>query len=1111
MLGGKTAHPEYVLLDRPGLVPPGSSRLFVHRMTGEVHREVPEEDCSRGGILGDAPGTGKTVVVLADAARNIGFSPEAARFDLQSYCAQAWSRLEQWDFNLLMIKIAKNVATMVNQRCGEGAADLFFDPVDPDFTLCGVRYGDVVSEAASTCIQNLGSPAGKPASFGDVRAGYTALFSNALRYHDCISHNLKQAEIDQRNLLQNVKRIADLMLAPEARLGALFDRVERNLAAGVKGFAAAEAASKRIASDVSLVVVPAHLIDQWYNEATTKLFDRGTYTGLAPKHLLGTTTAGGENITPRIWGVDGELISAGTVISRGVYKDDGGALPSSAELSKYWLVIIGETRLKQEAGGLDSSGSHASSSSSLLGIRFGRMYVDEGSMLGATSMSNTKGLLERIDAASKWVVSGTPTKEAPGKPPLRNLRELLQFIGEPPFGVPGTTSTRKWNDFVATPFVDRGEDAAAEVLRTVLSRAMVCNPRLVVAPEVTTTLIDLSENERHTYNSVLSFIKASDTLTGICSSAADAKRGTPDADIDAGWRDSFRNKDNWIIRGRRLSKKAIAANRAGQDGDIVEARSQGGHDTGLRPAFMKLFKTQDNAVTKVADDGAAEMLQLLKHDQCCSAFKPDTDAKGIDINLPCDCRLSEPGGLPEAVEQARSRIVQIAQQWIHRMKVGGADHGCRCAACDIDITGLLILPGCGHLVCPTCLHSRSTHCPVAGCTSDTLVPVALAWIQPGLEIEMRTVPGLIVSEDPDEEWWNNTNNPWKHSKAAYIIQKLEIFEREKRDHGKPYKVIIYSESREALYSVGDKLTRRYLLLHDKGAADAVVADKTVIKLESKKKRLTKEERILNQPAKGWSMVADYSYPGQTAHAVSMREMEKLRYFDPNSDCNVMLLGPQYNEGLDLPNTTHIFILGAVTEDTKMRQLLARAARLGRDEHVPVKVEELISAGTVEVAAIQTRKRECESGVRLTEHARAVDMLDQLSFVRRPGSSAAAAAAAQLSRINDSVVGGPLPTHDRYERASADDEASAAVITCFETADAARNRSNKRKLPVEPPDDACGADAVGVTPSDEFRQPFNFMTASSDGGVPRNAVARTQSMAATMDSGATHSDSVDMEF
>jgi hypothetical protein len=155
--------------------------------------------------------------------------------------------------------------------------------------------------------------------------------------------------------------------------------------------------------------------------------------------------------------------------------------------------------------------------------------------------------------------------------------------------------------------------------------------------------------------------------------------------------------------------------------------------------------------------------------------------------------------------------------------------------------------------------------------------------------------------------------PEDESKASFLVSKLSELVREDRTREtrtfdqRPLKVIVYSQFRQALNVVGDRLLKRF----------------------------------------GSKCVAEYW---------GRFRVQELHKFTAESDCICMLLSNDGSEGLDLSFVTHIFFLEEIWDTSLRDQAVARAWRMGAKGRV--EVQTLLAKNSVEETM-----QEIESSIR----------------------------------------------------------------------------------------------------------------------------------------------------
>lgn len=400
---------------------------------------------------------------------------------------------------------------------------------------------------------------------------------------------------------------------------------------------------------------------------------------------------------------------------------------------------------------------------------------------------------------------------------------------------------------------------------------------------------------------------------------------------DEGWKDSLLNEDNYIVKGYARDAKTAKT-------------------TGAKSAVEKLREACAccNKAVLTVDAGdrkeVMEMLQVEHH------------------RVPSVC----PAAALERVER-----------WMENVNKNIPE---QCDKCGIKLCGLIVTQ-CGHLVCPECLiesvggidelkTARGIQCPVCDRAQEVKT---FAYMQPGFSVAMQAVDGYNLDMD---NWWLIQNNPSAHAKGMYVINHINNCEEAK----KPYKAIIFSQFKTALYTIGDKLVRRALQKYNKddvaamALGDAPLLGGATGAGAGGVKKTNNQKMFESTNVKGYLAVADYQYPDQ-----AIRDAELAR-FQTDPSCNILLLGQAHIDGLDLSFATDIFLLDEVWDQAKWMQLVARAYRIGATQSV--KVWRLIGRGTIEEEMSEINQAASENdGSQFTPKEIVYKLLKKVAFIR----------------------------------------------------------------------------------------------------------------------------------
>ena len=276
--------------------------------------------------------------------------------------------------------------------------------------------------------------------------------------------------------------------------------------------------------------------------------------------------------------------------------------------------------------------------------------------------------------------------------------------------------------------------------------------------------------------------------------------------------------------------------------------------------------------------------------------------------------------------------VRVIHDLIRRMST---DQVSSCMRCAMNLQTFLLLP-CACYLCTECMTNKMTKCPVCGQSFDV---DDFQRLQPGIDynwswsgeisnLEDRLSPRIINDEEHHCNFLHESSCsfcnsvysscPKDETKASYIIEKIlslsggsdivsksitsedigstksSSYLNEKRGH--PVKIIIFSQFRQMLNIIGDRLIRRF----------------------------------------GSHCIAEFW--GSAKHY-------ELQRFSCVEDCICLLLGKDGAHGLDLSFVTHIIFLDHIMDESVRNQVISRAYRLGASRSVIV--EQLVARGTVE--------------------------------------------------------------------------------------------------------------------------------------------------------------------
>jgi hypothetical protein len=430
--------------------------LFRHQLASLASMHKAENNnvafgSLRGGILGDAPGLGKTITMLSLIVNTAGLRPVEPEefYDRQSI-------EEHW--KLMRINPAFRTEILQAMKPLRGASN----------------YHDVARYVSPP--------------FTDDRFPTLSSFERYVNREMTNRVPVEQLDLFRRNV---------------NKFKAGFDKSNRKFLVSDKG--------KRmifernlIPCSTTLIIVPDALLEHWADQVR-----RHVKLDFFSNHNIIDGYGGSNDGVVYIDGV-GDLSRARFPLNH----NGAMALPSVFELVNYLMVIVPFSRIKQQYRlrkrkrkedflGVSNDGDYEiDDSSPLLQLRWFRIIVDEGHELGENeASSDVTAFINKQAAERRWVMSGTPTtgdedsKEfnAIG---LTQLQKLLLFLRHEKYGITKSdkasggagdvagsrrrrgkdTAESAWDKMVKIPFLEKDE-AGREELYRVLKDVMVIHKK----------------------------------------------------------------------------------------------------------------------------------------------------------------------------------------------------------------------------------------------------------------------------------------------------------------------------------------------------------------------------------------------------------------------------------------------------------------------------------------------------------------------------------------------------------------------------------------------------------------------------------------------------------
>lgn len=493
----------------------------------------------RAGILADEPGLGKTITcsALLCATAGLWTQPEpCARAAAAARDEAAWAALtREYRHQAVCRALASLRSALPDEYAlfahGGRATAALLPGYAELVTAEPTDYASVASELAVKTYD----------TFASFEAALRAVTVNALTYWGSARARASPA-------------------APRvhAAARALHDALPRALAK----LRAPPAPPALLRSRCTLVVVPRPLLRHWREQLTwhvqrTRADGTGGGSGGAP--LARGGDGGGEDERDE-QGLEGEVIFD-------CFGDDGASaaaerLAAVAPSSRALIATAAALREMPDGGverfrrasvlvttaeRLSTEERRHGCASELLRVRWLRLVVDEGHLIGAGAQTAAKAFLHRLAAERRWVLSGTPAREAASADGLRSLDALLAFLRHP--------LRSRFQRELARPFV-RGAPGAADSLVRALRSCMVRHLKKYTAlptPIRRVVVLRCSTDERLAYNTIVAYVRANLVLTAM----EGLERG-------AGWEASLLHPANGTSARRALDNVRETCNGGGE-------------------------------------------------------------------------------------------------------------------------------------------------------------------------------------------------------------------------------------------------------------------------------------------------------------------------------------------------------------------------------------------------------------------------------------------------------------------------------------------------------------------------------------------------------------------
>jgi len=893
---------------------------------------------ARGGLLCDDPGLGKTITVVALVLQTMGLSTVPSERKLEGnqnetdrkVSAEERIFVEYWREQVADGFRAGVLHKLVNSFLRANRdADIFVSPVDPELHECPDYYEVITTPICFQDIKRKIDNGSYADSFSAFQKDAELCFSNAMEYNqegtevynaarrmrDVFSKVVEEFKSLQVRLAK--KSFGRALAKPNSAVAAL---VEQNKTLKLK--------SSLVSSSATLLVVPSVLLEHW--EAQLNLHvDLAFCTNLAP--IVFEYSGKAES------GLRMEEILIQCKVRKTHFpflfidKTTTKKLPSPDFLAMFSIVITTNQRFSNEwrngsfeeemkresADTLDkgdyefySNVSQSEEACALLKVDWLRMVVDEGHSMGRGRDNSAISFASWVEAERRWAMTGTPTRQTSAQSGLSSIMNLMQYLKHDFF------SRRQdgvvvWQSHIARGW-NKGLLCSFYRLRSLLKLLMVRHTKRDIEelqpPEYQTTTLDMSPEEVKTYNTLVCAVQSNLIITSMKGKTSGLQDSLLHRSQGKHARDAMRNVRLVCSGGTQ----------------VVPTLTAKFWDEFIRD--LKICNPTPDKLDEVKRYLSRAVTEQLSPCGCCGIMLTTL------LVFPCGdlvCTECVNGNSSVCVVCEKKFDVDVFQrlqpgldyQWLHNIEEEAKKKKAKAIKPEQEESEeLLQLPsdGAGMLapIDESQRQRRRARKPGDGhqcvyCAKRADGTCELCW-------KAHDSCNLVTKSGKCEVCHLKAEScPNSETKPSYVIRKLlDLHKADKkikdgrrhvsdkvvksegfRPHEtRPLKVIVFSQFRKVLNTIGDRLLRRF----------------------------------------GTACVAEYwgKYRKQELHKFVYEET-----------CFCMLLGKDGSEGLDLSFVTHIFFIEQVWDKSLQQQAVSRAYRMGAKGSVFV--ETLIAASSVE--------------------------------------------------------------------------------------------------------------------------------------------------------------------
>jgi len=920
----------------------------------------------RGGLLCDDPGLGKTITVLSLILQTWGQSTQSDSSNTNKSIKGSndpFPNVSERIFNaywkdLSPVSRRKDLSRIFVTLQRSAKYPFFDQPVDPVIDVCE-DYFDIIQNPISFLeirkrLTDDDGYGGDSINDSPFVKDLKCCFDNAMIYNgkDHIVHKVAQRLLHEMiDIISKLKEYQVEQIMERANSGkkraSYGDNVAKILGNG------SYFAHSLVPSRSTLLIVPGVLINHWKVQIMTHI----NLKYLTSKEPIIYRHGKTKHSMSRE-----EIMNSKESHAPLLFIDEGSTsdLPDPDFLALFPIVITSTQRItnawkcgnledemksksktKYRDYSMDYHGDSNASASPLLKVHWLRMIVDEGHIMGRSAHGNAIQFASWITAQRNWIMSGTPTPQNSSSNGMRNILGLMKFLKHE-YCNNFFDDESSWKRGISRAWSE-GFTAAFFRLEALICPLMVRHTKSSIEelaqPKFSYNFIEMSNAETLAYNTISSAIRSNILITSMNGKTS-------------GWQDSLLNSKQAVHASKALNNIRLSC--CGGTRVNVTLTEKNWNETidylkNLHDVSEIGIKVVKNFLHRATTEQTSScmvcgiQLQTLMLIPCRSAHLICTDCMNISTNSCPVCDIDfdvddfqrlQPGfvndwkwNLKEQSREAETRLRQQVNQIINPTRHVGIVVDESQIIQEQNRHNLLLPLGANRQLLQMNIPRRNLQQSRQEVAHQCVYPREFVDGKCEICFKEHTMCNLTnsklqcnICQRPAEEC------PEEESKAYYLIQRLlDLKQRSKEcafksipsptasivtgeeilvKYARPVKVILFSQFRQILNVVGDRLIRRF----------------------------------------GNDCIAEY-WGGH-------RKIE-LAKFILSENCFCMLLGKDGSHGLDLSFVTHIFFVEEIWDKSLKDQVIARAYRMGATGSVHV--EQLVAKNSVEEIMMEMNK------------------------------------------------------------------------------------------------------------------------------------------------------------